>query len=137
MRKTDVRETQGCMATPTRKRKNEEVCWSLARSSLAVRYVGVSAFHFPIVGILSLVPIPTMHCTVSTVHMTVPCRGMGVRCGSVGTCNLSVSHEWDRHGRSVGRSVDARGPIDHTSVGLAQACPNNFARACVVSCLTS
>ena len=27
--------------------------------------------------------------------------------------------------RSVGRSVDARGPVDHTSVGLAQARPNN------------
>ena len=27
--------------------------------------------------------------------------------------------------RSVGRSVDARGPVDHDSVGLAQARPNN------------
>ena len=68
-----------------------------------------------------------MHCTV---HMTVPCRGMAVQCGSVGTCNLSVSREWDGHGwlvgRSVGRSVDARGPVDHASVGLAQARPNHF-----------
>ena len=30
--KNDVRETQGCMATPTRKCKYEEVRWSLARS---------------------------------------------------------------------------------------------------------
>ena len=44
--------------------------------------------------------------------------------GNVGTCNVSVSREWDRHGRSVGRSVNARGPIDHASVGLAQARPN-------------
>ena len=27
--------------------------------------------------------------------------------------------------RSVGPSVDARGPVDHDSVGLAQARPNN------------
>ena len=113
------------MATPARKRKYEEVRWSLARSSLAVRCAGVSAFHFSIVGILSLVAITTMHCTV---HMTIPCRGMAVRCGSVGMCNLSVSREWDRHGRLVGRtvgwSVDARGPVDHASVGLTQARPN-------------
>ena len=48
--------------------------------------------------------------------------------GSVSTCNVSVSREWDGHGRSVGRligrSVDARGPVDHNSVGLAQARPN-------------
>ena len=100
-RKTDVRETQGCMATPTWKRKYEEVCWSLARSSLAVRCAGVSAFRFPIVGVFSLVAITTTLCTV---HMTVACRR-----GSVGTCNLSVSREWDGHGRSV----DARGPVDH------------------------
>ena len=80
--------------------------------------------------------------------------------GSVGTCNVSVSREWDGHGRSVGRSlvptprappgekrlrflvrgwglgtrlgrsvgrsVDARGPVDHASVGLAQARPNKI-----------
>ena len=50
------------------------------------------------------------------------------RLGSVGMCNVSVSREWDRHGRSVDRligwSVDARGPVDHNSVGLAQARPN-------------
>ena len=65
--KTDVRETQGCMATPTRKRKYEEVRWSLSRSILAVRCAGVSAFRFPIVGVLSLVAISTTHCTV---HMS-------------------------------------------------------------------
>ena len=43
------------MATRTRKRKYEVVHWSLARSSLAVRCAGVSAFRFPIVGVLSLV----------------------------------------------------------------------------------
>ena len=72
------------MATPTRKRKYEEVRWSLSRSSLAVRCAGVSAFRFPIVGVVSLVAI------------------------------------WDGHGRSV----DARGPVYHDSVGLAQARPN-------------
>ena len=92
------------MATPTRKRKYEEVRWSLARSSLAVRCAGVSAFCFPIVGVLSLVAITTTHCTV---HMTVAWWR-----GSMGTCNLSVSREWDGHGQSVSRSVDARDPVD-------------------------
>ena len=68
-RKTDVRETQGCMATPTRKRKYEAVRWSLARSSLAVRCAGVSAFRFPIVGVLSLVY--SYHDYTLTVHMSV------------------------------------------------------------------
>ena len=71
VRKTDVRETQGCMVIPTRKRKYEEVHWSLSRSSLAVHCMGVSAFHFPIVGVLSLVAISTTHCTV---HMLVAWR---------------------------------------------------------------
>ena len=115
------------MATPTRKRKFEEVRWSLSRYSLAVRCAGVSAFRFPIVGVLSLVAISTTHCTVHMSDMSVAWR-----LGSVGTCNVSVSREWDGHGRSVGRSVDrsvgrsvdARGPVDHDSVGLAQARPN-------------
>ena len=84
------------MATPTRKRKYEEVRWSLSRSSLAVRCAGVSAFRFPIVGVLSLVAISTTHCTDMSVAL---------RLGSVGTCNVSVSREWDGHGRSVGRSM--------------------------------
>ena len=107
------------MATPTRKRKFEEVRWSLSRYSLAVRCAGVSAFRFPIVGVLSLVAISTTHCTVHMSDMSVAWR-----LGSVGTCKVSVSREWDGHGRSVGRSVDARGPVDHDSVGLAQARPN-------------
>ena len=45
---------------------------------------------------------------------------MAWRLGSVCTCNVSVSREWDGHGRSV----DARAPVDHDSVGLAQAHPN-------------
>ena len=104
------------MATLTRKRKYEEVRWSLSHSSLAVCCTGVSAFRFPIVGVLSLVAITTIHCTV---HMSVAWWR-----GSVGTCNLSVSREWDGHGRMVSRSVNVCGPIDHTSVGLAQARPN-------------
>ena len=35
--------------------------------------------------------------------------------------------------RSVGRSVDARGPVDHDSVGLAQARPNYLGTICLVS----
>ena len=87
------------MATPTWKRKYEEVRWSLSRSSLAVRCAGVSAFRFPIVGVLSPVAISTTHCTV---HMDM---SVAWRLGSVGTCNVSVSREWDGHGRSVGRSM--------------------------------
>ena len=56
------------MATPTKKRKYEEVHWSLYRSSLAVGCVGVSAFRFPIVGVLSFVAIMITNCTV---HMSV------------------------------------------------------------------
>ena len=73
------------MATPTWKRKYEEVRWSLAHSRLAVHYAGVFAFRIPIVSVLSLVAITTTHCTV---HKTVAWRR-----GSVGTCNLSVSRE--------------------------------------------
>ena len=43
------------MATPARKCKYEEVRWSLSCSSLTVRWAGVSAFRFPIVGVLGLV----------------------------------------------------------------------------------
>ena len=103
-RKTDVhvRETQGCMATPKRKHKYEEVRWSLARSSLAVRCAGVSAFRFPIVTVLSLVAITTTHCTV---HMSVAWRR-----GSMGTCNLSVSREWEGHDRLVSQCTWSRRP---------------------------
>ena len=74
--------------------------WSLSRSSLAVRCAGVSAFRFPIVGVLSLVAISTTHCTVHMSDMSV-----ARRLGSVGTCNVSVSREWGRTCRSVGRSI--------------------------------
>ena len=47
-----------------KKRKNEEVWWSPSHSSLAVRCAGVSAFCFPIVGVLSLIAITTTHCTI-------------------------------------------------------------------------
>ena len=73
----------------------------LSCSSLAVRCAGVSAFRFPIVGVLSLVAISTTHRTVHMSDMSVAWR-----LGSVCTCNVSVSREWDGHGRSVGRSVD-------------------------------
>ena len=59
-----------------------------------------------------------MHCTV---HMNMV-RGMAVRRGSMRMCNISVLHEWDGHGWSV----DTCGPIDHTTVGLAQARPNKY-----------
>ena len=86
--------------TPTRKRKYEDVRWSLSRSSLAVRCAGVSGFRFPIVGVVSLVAISTMHCTVHMSDMSIAWQ-----LGSVGTCNVSVSCEWDGHGRLVGWSI--------------------------------
>ena len=121
------------MARLTRKRKYEEVRWSLARSNLAVRCAGVYAFRFPIVGVLGLVAITTMHCTV---HMTVPCSTVAWRHGVVAWARAIYQYHVNGtdtvgrlDGRSVGwmvgRSVDARGPIDHASVGLAQAHPKN------------
>ena len=115
------------MATPTRKRKYEEVRWSLSRSSLAVCCAGVSAFRFPTVGVLGLIAITTTHCTV---HHHARTRALAVAmpiwCVSVGTCNVSVSryvNGTDTVGRSVGPSMHVV-PVDHASVGLAQARPN-------------
>ena len=34
---------------------------------------------------------------------------------------------------TVGRSVDARGPVDHASVGLAQAHPKEYIMVCAQS----
>ena len=41
----------------------------------------------------------------------------------------------DTVGRSVGRLVDVRGPVDHDSVGLAQARPNERAWSSSQVCL--
>ena len=116
------------MATPTRKRKYEEVCWSLSRSSLAVRCAGVSAFRFPIVGVLSLVAISTTHCTVHMSDMSVAWPRHGGLAAWVRATYQYHVNGTDMVGRSVGRlisrSVDARGPVDHDSVGLAQGRPN-------------
>ena len=116
------------MVTPTRKRKYEEVCWSLSCFSLAVHCAGVSAFCFPIAGILGLIAITTTHCTYHY-HMhtqVLVLHGLIWR-ASVGTCNqeflinswcnVSVSREWETD--TDGRLVDAHVPVDHASVGLA------------------
>ena len=114
-RKPDVHKTQGCMATPTRKCKYEEVRWSLSHSSLAVCRAGVSAFHFPIVSILCLVAIMTTHCTV---HMSVAWRHCMVwQRGHV----QYISITWMGQTQSVTRSVNACGPRENTCVGLAHA----------------
>ena len=125
MRKTDVRETQGCMATSTRKRKYEEVHWSLFRSSLAVRCAGVSAFRFPIVGVLSLVAISTTHCTVHMSDMSVAWQLGSVR-GHVQRISITwmgrtrlVGQSLGRSRLSVGRSVDARG-LRHSYISSHQ-----------------
>ena len=108
------------MATPTRKLKYEEVCWSLSHSSLAVHCVGVSAFCFSIVSVLGLIAISTTHCTV---HHTSANVGMSLNGMPVWARAMYPYHV--KGTDMVGRSVDARVPIDHTSVGLAQARPNN------------
>ena len=74
----------------------------LSCSSLAVRCAGVSAFRFPIVGVLSLVAISTQY--------ALHCSHVGHESGMaawqrVHVRHVSVSREWDGHGRSVGRSV--------------------------------
>ena len=97
-----------------------KVRWSLSRSSLTVRCVGVSAFHFPIIGVLSLLAITTMHCTV---HMSMAWRHRVVA-WACATYQYHVNGT-DTVGQLVGRSVDAHGPVDHDSVGHAQAHPNN------------
>ena len=41
-----------------------------------------------------------------TLHCSPPCTWISMTwLGSVGTCNVAVSREWDGHGRLVGRSV--------------------------------
>ena len=92
------------MATPTRKRKYEEVHWSLSRSSFAVRCAGVSAFRFPIVGVLSLVAISTTHCTVHMSDMSVAWR-LGSAAWARATYQYHVNGT-DTVGWLVGRSVD-------------------------------
>ncbi len=70
---------------------------SLVPAPQFVARVSRSAFRFPIIGVLSLVAISTMHCTV---HMSVAWWR-----GSMGAYNLSVSSERDGHSWSVGWSM--------------------------------
>ena len=63
------RESQGWGHRQGSASSYEEVRWSLSRSSLAVRCAGVSAFRFPIIGVLGLVAITTALFT--TTHMSV------------------------------------------------------------------
>ena len=120
--KTDVRESQGW------RHRQESASMKrfagLSCSSLTVCCAGVSAFRFPIVSILGLIAITTAHCTVHHHARTrvLVWHGLIWRT-SMGTCNVSVSREWDGHSRSVSWMVDARVPVDHTSVGLIQARP--------------
>ena len=82
---------------------------------LTVCCTGVSA-----IGIFSIIAITTTHCTVHHHACTRALAWHGlIWPASMGTCKLSVSREWDRHGRLV----DACVPVDHAVV-LAQACPN-------------
>ena len=49
----------------------------------------------------------TKSCPECSVHMLYLYRKvcMAAPRGSLGTCNVSVSREWDGHGRSVSRSM--------------------------------
>ena len=83
---------------------------------LTVRCASVSA-----ISVFSIIAITTTHCTVHHHARTRALAWHGlIWRASMGTCKLSVSCEWDRHGRLV----DACVPVDHASVVLAQACPN-------------
>jgi len=61
----------------------------------------------------------------TTMHMSVTWRD------SLAMCDISVSRDWDGHDwsvvQSVSRLVKSRVPVDHASVGLAQACPHKCA----------
>ena len=98
-RKTDVRETQGCMHGDTDK---EAQVWrgSLVSHLFQSRSLLCGCLCFLLSHrrrSQSCSCHTTTHCTV---HMS-----MAWRHGSIGTCNLSVSREWDGHGRSISRSV--------------------------------
>ena len=67
----------------------------------------------------------TLHCSPPCAHTSACVAWPHMACPAWGTCNVFVLHEYGLSvGRLVGRSVDARVPVDHASVGLAQACPN-------------
>ena len=99
-----------CVKRPARKlqyvkdgdtnKKVRFASWSLSHSSIAVCCAGVSAFRLPIVGILDLVTITTMHCTVH--HHAHKC-GMAWQCGHVQHIMYHVTG-MDTVGRSVSRS---------------------------------
>ena len=93
----------------------------LSRSSFRVDCAGVSAFRFPIVRVLGLIAIITTHCTVHHHARTRAQVWHGLTACQHGHVQRILSCEWDGHGRSV----NARVPIDHASVGFAQACPKN------------
>ena len=90
-------------------------------SLFVIRCAGVSAFCFPIVGVLGLTAVTTMHCTV---HHHVHTRALAWH-GLTWRAQRGARPTYPYHvnivSRSVGRSVDARVPIDHASVGFAQA----------------
>ena len=85
VRKTDVRKTQGC-------RLHRQGSASMKRFAglcflLSHRWCSQCCSYHNY----------TLHCSHE--------RGMAAPRGNVGTCNVSVSREWDRHSRSVDRSV--------------------------------
>ena len=124
-KKTDVRES----ATSTWNRKYEEVRWSLFHSSFAFccavlshcRYSWCYSYHHY-----------ALHCSPPHVHastsMAWPMALYGMPAWAHATYLYNVN--WtdtvgQLDGQSVGQLVNACGPVDHTSVGLAQSRPNN------------
>ena len=97
-----------------KKHKYEEVRWSLSHSSLTVHCMCVSAFRFPVVGILGLVAITTTRTALFT----------RVWYGSVALWARATCQYHVKGTDTVGQSVNACDPVDHNSVGLAQARPN-------------
>ena len=87
------------------------LCMDDGQKNLSEKCTGVSACF-------SLSPCRrSQSCSYHHYALSLHCsHSVAWQRGSVGTCNVSVSREWDGHGRLVGRLVDAVGPVDHEIV---------------------
>ena len=89
-----VRKSAVCTCCALYRKCENSLC---GVSGLSFVFAGLSLFpasHFVVWVSPLLFAFPSSTALV-TVHRTH-------ECGSVGTCNLSVSRDWDGHGRSVG-----------------------------------
>ena len=107
------------MATPTRKRKYEGFAGlSLVPASQFVARVSLLSLSHR----RRSQSCSYLHYAVQCSHVVRVWHG-GLAAWARATFQYHVNGT-DTVGRSVGRSVDARAPVDHDSVGLAQVRPN-------------